>query len=182
MFLPSLTKDQGSLLLKKLFCWVARQVKYLIHNQLKADTKEKLTTVANLEKLTYRVYIPFCNACYRSLISTMIFRNIVSSRTYAWLLSWAREQNIGHPLAMLVSLVGLWKEELLGSGLKASITCSTLSWSSNMKVTFCLNGQRSNASYWPRMTTKEIEMCVPRPMPSPFKYTRAHILYPKRLV
>jgi len=41
MFLPSLTKDQGSLLLKKLFRCVAWQVEHLIHNQLKADTKEK---------------------------------------------------------------------------------------------------------------------------------------------
>ena len=43
---------------------------------------------------------------------------------------------------------------LLRSGLKASITCSTLSWSSNIKVTVCLTGKQSNASYWPRMTTK----------------------------
>ena len=88
---------------------------------------------------------------------------MVSSLTCAWLFSSASEQNIGNPMAMFVSLLSLWKDELFGSGLKASITCSTLSWSSNMKVTFCLNGQRSSASYWLRMTTKKIETCVPFP-------------------
>ena len=69
-------------------------------------------------------------------------------------------------VAMFVSFLGLWKHELFGSGLKASITCSTLSWSNNMKVTFCLNGQRSNGSYSPRMSKKNSKMCVPFPMPS----------------
>ena len=45
---------------------------------------------------------------------------------------------MGHPFAMFASLLGLWKDELLRSGLKASITWS---WSSNMNVTSCLNGQ-----------------------------------------
>ena len=36
------------------------------------------------------------------------------------------------------------------------------------KVTFCLNGQRSIASYSPRMTTKNKEIYEPRSMPSPF--------------
>ena len=64
---------------------------------------------------------------YRSDVSTIIFINIVSCLTYACLFSSVRAQNRGQPLAMFISLRGLWKDELLGSGLKASITCSTLS-------------------------------------------------------
>ena len=37
--------------------------------------------------------------------------------------------------AMFVFLRGLWNKELLASGLKASITCSKLSWSNNTNVT-----------------------------------------------
>ena len=40
-------------------------------------------------------------------------------------------------------------------------------------VTFCLNGQRSNASYSPRVTTKNSDRCVPLPMPSPFDQVQA---------
>ncbi|KAG9353855.1 hypothetical protein JZ751_011979 [Albula glossodonta] len=45
-------------------------------------------------------------------------------------------QNRGQPLAMFISLMGLWKEVELMSGRKASMMCSRLFWSSSINVTW----------------------------------------------
>ena len=72
---------------------------------------------------------------------------------------------------MFISDTGLLKEDELGSGLKASTTCSpAVPWSNNIKVTFCLKGHVRRASYWLRMMTKKSETYFPFPILSPFKY------------
>lgn len=67
----------------------------------------------------------------------MALMKMASSRTYEVLASILETgQKRGQPLAMFMSLTGLWKEDELTSGLKASITCSRLFWSSSIKVTW----------------------------------------------
>ncbi len=67
----------------------------------------------------------------------MALINMVSSLRYELLpASLARGQKRGQPLAMFISLMGLWKDVELTSGLKASMMCSLLFWSNNINVTW----------------------------------------------
>lgn len=67
----------------------------------------------------------------------MALINMVSSLRYELLpASLARGQNRGQPLAMFISLMGLWKDVELTSGLKASMMCSLLFWSNSINVTW----------------------------------------------
>lgn len=79
----------------------------------------------------------------------MALMKMASSRTYEFLASILETgQKRGQPLAMFMSLTGLWNEDEVTSGLKASITCSRLFWSSSIKVTWeerARAGQRSEA-------------------------------------
>lgn len=66
----------------------------------------------------------------------MALMKMVSSRMYEFLESSLESgQNSGQPLAMFISLTGLWKDEEEMSGRKASIMCSLLFWSSSIRVT-----------------------------------------------
>lgn len=74
---------------------------------------------------------------YKPVRSTMALINMVSSLRYELLpASLARGQKRGQPLAMFISLMGLWKDVELTSGLKASMMCSLLFWSNNINVTW----------------------------------------------
>lgn len=92
---------------RNCFCCVTGQVRHLIHNQLKADIEEKLTALSEFRKADVSSSIPFCNACYKSVYIHYDFKEhgIVSNKRMT-VYSSAREQNIGHPLAMLVLLLG----------------------------------------------------------------------------
>ena len=58
---------------------------------------------------------------------------------------------MGQPEAMFISLRGLWKEEEVGSGRNDWTMSLCLFWSTKVRVTACLNGQGSKASYSPRI-------------------------------
>lgn len=74
---------------------------------------------------------------YKPVRSTMALIKMVSSLRYELLpASLARGQKRGQPLAMFISLMGLWKDVELTSGLKASMMCSLLFWSKSINVTW----------------------------------------------
>jgi len=85
----------------------------------------------------------------RSAVSTVTLKNKVSLTRYGLSVASSLEcsMNIGHPDATFMGLVGRWKLELVGSGLKASATCLRVArWSSRARVTRCRNGHASSSS------------------------------------
>lgn len=67
----------------------------------------------------------------------MALMKMVSSRMYEFLpSSLDNGQKSGQPLAMFISLTGLWNEEEVMSGRNASMMCSLLLWSSSISVTW----------------------------------------------
>ena len=104
---------------------------------------------------------------WRLDMSTIIFTKMVSPWTYPPWQSSLWDINVGQPDAMFISDVGLLKLELCGSGRKQSYASRILSWSRSLKWTFWVNGHGNNASYSPRMMTKNTDTCVSLPIPSP---------------
>lgn len=91
---------------------------------------------------------PPCGATQSPVRSTIALMKMVSSRMYEFLpSSLDRGQKRGHPLAMFISLTGLWKEEEVTSGRKASMMCSLLLWSSSIRVT-CKSDKEVHTHSW----------------------------------
>ena len=74
-----------------------------------------------------------------------------------------------------ISLLGLWKDDEVGSGWKAWDMFLTPSWSNSVRVTVCLKGHCKRASYSPFMMVTNKDRWVLLPQPSPFMYSLSQI-------
>lgn len=108
-----------------------------------------------------------------SLRSTLTLKYTVSLLEYLFSFSTDLGANFGKPLAMFISLVGFWKDELLASGMKLCVMWEEpsdgVSWFNKEIVTFCLKGHGKRSSCSDFIITKKTETCVPFPLPSPFR-------------
>ena len=116
---------------------------------------------------------------YLTIYSTIIWMNIVLSVMYRVLRrsKSVLEMKRGQPVAIFISERGFWNEDEFGSGRNFSWTWLPCpDWSRSSIVTRWVNGQVRMASKRPFIRTKNKEICESFPIPSPFKYRRAHIL------
>lgn len=102
-------------------------------------------------------------------LRTTQWMNAQSSLTNPPFSNWERLTNVGKPDAVFISNLGLWNELLMGSGRKVVVVSCPPVWLISLNI---VNGHGRILSNSPSasITTKNRDMCVFFPIPSPFKY------------